>query len=389
MAKIYTFPELKESKLIYDRKTPSFGVIMTLMTLIFLIAAIVWAALSVKTYVVKATGLVTDENKLNIMNTVSAEVKTINVVEGQTVKQGDILLTLDGYQVELQIQQLSAMVELYQTRAHNTNKLVAFVNGYLLDDATTQVNPFDADDPSTSKLYADAETFISYVKSQQEAASGNQGGTTPDEGGTDGGTDGGTETEPFTQEKLDEVKGQYLSQQGIYSSLDEYMAQVTQYNSQIAMYSDSLEQYTVRATQDGVIHLTAGLTVGTMLQAGTLLGNITSGNQDNLQFDTTVSATDRSKLTVGSTVEIAVGGVMQTDYGVLTGKVTAISTDSTQTEDGNVYYVVTVRPDSTQLTDKKGNKVNLTVGMIGEVRIKYDQTTWLNWMIEQIGIKFN
>ena len=57
MSKIYTFNELKESKLIYDRKPPAFGAIMTLLSLIFVAVAITWAVLSPKTYVVKATGI--------------------------------------------------------------------------------------------------------------------------------------------------------------------------------------------------------------------------------------------------------------------------------------------------------------------------------------------
>lgn len=66
----------------------------------------------------------------------------------------------------------------------------------------------------------------------------------------------------------------------------------------------------------------------------------------------------------------------------------SIDNDSTQTEDGQVYYRVRVLPDKTELTDKKGNTVRLTTGMIGECRIKYDETTWLKWAIEQIGVKF-
>ena len=42
MDKIYTFSELKESKLIYDRKPPAFGIIMTLLTLIFVVGALLW-----------------------------------------------------------------------------------------------------------------------------------------------------------------------------------------------------------------------------------------------------------------------------------------------------------------------------------------------------------
>ena len=173
MARTYTFKELKESRLLYDRKPPMFGLIMTFLTLAFVVAALVWAALSAITYVVKATGLVADEKKTNIMNAVGGEVESISVVEGQAVKVGDTILTIDSYQVRLQIAQLQAMVDMYGDR---------------------------------------------------------------------------------------------------------------------------------------IVHLSAGLTQGTVLSAGTLLGSIVSGEQANLYIDTVVSATERSKLTVGSAVEIAVSG---------------------------------------------------------------------------------
>ena len=47
-----------------------------------------------------------------------------------------------------------------------------------------------------------------------------------------------------------------------------------------------------------------------------------------------------------------------------------------------------VIPDNTVLTDKGGNKINLQLGMLGECRIKYHETTWFNWIIEQIVGKF-
>lgn len=363
--KVYSYNEIKESKLIYDRKPPAFGVIMTLLTLVLLTGALLWAGLSVKTYVVKASGIVTHAGKVNLMNTVSGEVQTLAAQEGQAVNAGDVILTIDSYQVRLQIAQLRTLVELYDAKIAAVNKLIAFVNNYDLSDESTHVNPFDRNDSETAKLRGDADTFIMYVKQQQTAES----------------------EEEFTQEQLDSVKSSFLSQQSVYASLDEYTAQRVQQGGQLQMYTDSLDAYTVRAGRDGIVHLNAGLTVGTVLQAGTLIGSISGNDASGLQFDTVVSATDRSKLTVGSLVEIALGGVLQAEYGVLTGKVTAIDNDSTQTEDGTVYYRVTVKPDKTSLTDRKGNTIDLTVGMLAEVRIKYDETTWLKWIVEQIGIK--
>lgn len=179
-----------------------------------------------------------------------------------------------------------------------------------------------------------------------------------------------------------------MTQQSVYTLLDEYMMQKTNYESQREMYINSLEEYAIKAKVSGVVHLSTGLVEGTVLQAGVLLGNIESGNSEALIFDCMVGASERSKLDVNCNVEIGISGVSQYEYGVLLGEIVSIDNDSTQMEDGQVVYFLRVKPSSTCLQDKKGNKVSLHVGMIGEVRIKNELSSWMQWIIEQIGIKF-
>lgn len=102
MSGVYTYSELKESKLIYDGKPPVFGVIIIIVTLIFITAAIIWAGFSTKIYVVKASGLVSSESKVNVMNKMSGSIEKINVFEDDIVKKGDVLLEINTFQVELQ-----------------------------------------------------------------------------------------------------------------------------------------------------------------------------------------------------------------------------------------------------------------------------------------------
>jgi multidrug efflux pump subunit AcrA (membrane-fusion protein) len=372
MPKIYTYGELKESKIIYDRKPPAFGVIITFMTLIFLIASVCWAGFSTKTYVVKASGIVASENKINIMNKVSGSIDKINVVEGDTVAKGDVLVEMNSFQTELQITQILTMVDFYSSKVELLERLVLFVNNFRLDNVESRKNPFDNNNASEIKYYSDAQMFIDYVDGQEKAAQ-----EPPEDG---------DESEPFEQSDVDSVKGQFLSQH--YGTLDDAKAQVVQQQGQLKMYADSLVEYKIIAEQDGIVNLSARLTVGTMIQAGALLGTISAADKSILYFDTVISATDRAKIAVGDTVEIAVSGIMQSEYGVLKGKVTEIASNSTQTENGQVFYRVKIKPDTTQLKDKKGNVVDLTTGMLAESRIKYDETTWLKWAIEQIGVKF-
>ena len=58
-------------------------------------------------------------------------------------------------------------------------------------------------------------------------------------------------------------------------------------------------------------------------------------------------------------------------------------------EKGNVYFKVKVKLDKTYLADKKGEKVNLILGMVTETRVKYEKITYMKYFMEQIGIKLN
>ena len=66
------------------------------------------------------------------------------------------------------------------------------------------------------------------------------------------------------------------------------------------------------------------------------------------------------------------------------GRIISIDNDVTQKDDGQAYYRVKIKSEKSELRDKHGRVVQLELGMVGECRIKYDETTYLNWMIEQI-----
>jgi multidrug resistance efflux pump len=137
--KVYTINELKESSLIYNRRTPLSCTVITLITLIFLISAVIWAGVSVKTYIVKANGIITTENKVNIMNKVSGAIKTLNASEGQTVKSGDILFEINSFQIEIQIQQIQASIEYYELKLAAIKRLFVFINGLNLTTKTAKL----------------------------------------------------------------------------------------------------------------------------------------------------------------------------------------------------------------------------------------------------------
>ena len=65
--KVYNLNEITDSKILYDRKLPAFMTYIILIVTALIVAGVVWANKSVKTYMVKGQGLVVSENKFHIM----------------------------------------------------------------------------------------------------------------------------------------------------------------------------------------------------------------------------------------------------------------------------------------------------------------------------------
>lgn len=151
----------------------------------------------------------------------------------------------------------------------------------------------------------------------------------------------------------------------------------------------SLDEYKITAPQSGRIHLANQIINGMVIQAGNSIASITS-DTDKLVVETMLSSSERPMVHKGDEVSLAVAGLNQSEYGTVKGKITAIDQDaSVDNQKGNIYFKLIVKPDKTYLTDKKGEKVNLALGMVAETRVKYDKITYMKYFLEQIGVKFN
>lgn len=351
----YTYKELKESSLLMQKPMPKFGVIMTVMTLIFVAGIILLAGFNNKTYVVKAGGQIVNEDKVYIMNSVSGNIKSINVTEGQTANKNDVLIEFDTLQIDVQIAQIQAAINYLDLKIENQNRLLDFMAEYTLEDIDVKDNPFDKNIQEEKQCYDDAEYFIKSVKNA------------------------------ITEDEIYNARVQLSSQP--YQVISSYSYEKFNNEAKMQAYIDSLEDYKIKAETNGKVHFNTNLSSGMVLQAGTMIGSISGEDKELLYIDTIVDAANRSKLIVGSDVEIALSGIMQSEFGVLKGEVISIDNDSIQNDEGQVYYKLKIKPNSIVLSNKRNQEIELENGMVAECRIKYDETTWLNWALEQIGVK--
>lgn len=369
--KTYDLYEITDSRVLYDKKPPRFMIYIVLIVTALIVGFLIWADKSVKTYVVKGQGMVTTENKANVMAKVSGEVKDVKVTEGMDVKAGDVLLTIGSSDTDLQLQQVNSQLDY-------DNKRIALLER-AEKDATNGENNFNKNKSDELEFYNRLQD--GYAKDGEykvdEDALKKQG---------------------YTDDQIKQYKDQQKTKlnESYYDRIVGFTNEKTQFQtdkSKLEAQKSALEknqdQYKMLAPKSGKLHLNTPITKGMVLQAGNLIGSISS-NDDGLIVETLLSSTDRPRIHVKDDVSLAVAGLNQAEYGTVKGKVESIDQDANvDSQKGNVYFKVKVKPDKTFLQDKKGEKVNLTLGMVTETRVKYEKITYMKYFLEQIGIKFD
>lgn len=352
----YTYAEIKQSRIISEKKAPRFGMIIITITLVFLIGLLTASAFITKPYVVTFEGEITGNNVTNITNKVSGSITSINVENGDSVEVGDLLYTIDPTNVVSQIEQLNETLKIVNLKIDTTLLLIKYINNYDLLISETLLNPFNKDDLNEQKEYNFASEFNTYVIN-----------------------------ESLTQIEIEEIKPTYLVSHN--ATYDEYFIKKTETQSTIDFLTNTLDDYEVRATSHGLVYLNNEINVGTVVALGTTLGTLENGNIADFYIETLVDVASKNKLKIDDKVTITISGLNSKDFGTLDGTITEI-TEDTIVIDGILYYYVKVKPVTTSLKDKDDNVVFITCGMKASCVVTYDEATWLEWAMSQLGVEF-
>jgi multidrug resistance efflux pump len=368
---VYSLNEITDSKLLYDKKPPRFMNYIIVVVLALVICFLVWSTKSVKTFIVKGQGIVATEKKSNIMAKVSAEVKEVYIEEGKAVKEGDVLLVFNSPEPKYQIQQAEGQLDAINRRIELIKRAE--------NEATNWKNTFNKNNTDEAEFYN--KLVNSYVKLKEYNVD-----------------EEALKKQNYTDEQIKQYKDQSnVKKDQIYY---ETILNFTNERKQLEMekskleiqkeaVSQSTDEYKLYAPTSGKLHLNTKINKGMVLQGGSLLGTI-SDTEEDLIIESLIASSDRPRIHNNDEVSLAVGGLNQAEYGTLKGQVIAIDEDATiDNEKGNVYFNVKIKPEKTFLEDKKGERVNLTSGMVTETRVRYEKITYMKYFMEQIGVKFN
>ena len=178
----------------------------------------------------------------------------------------------------------------------------------------------------------------------------------------------------------------YSTMQSISQSITSAQSNVDNVQAQIDALNTGANDYYLYAPTSGVIHMDSPYKEGMVLSAGSPLATVASEN-DDLEIVAMVTVNDRPLLHVGDPCKIAITGLSEYSYGTLTGTVTAIDSDVTTSTSAS-YYKMTIKPDSTYVVSRSGDKVDLSNGMSVTASVEYDQVTYFEYAMEALGVLF-
>ena len=356
---IQNLDDLQDRRIMMDRDVPPYGYAFVILVGLFMIFLLVWSTRTNRIYVSQNSGTVQASNKTYIMSSYSGTLTELYISEGSYVNEGDLVAHIKSTDLDMQQDNLESQLKIYQTQVDQYNKLLQCIQ----DDT----NYFSETSVEDQPYYYQYETYKSQVEQKTFY------------------TDAQIKT--MMEQNQSEIQALYYStMQSISQSITSAQSNVDNVQAQIDALNTGANDYYLYAPTSGVIHMDSPYKEGMVLSAGSPLATVASEN-DDLEIVAMVTVNDRPLLHVGDPCKIAITGLSEYSYGTLTGTVTAIDSDVTTSTSAS-YYKMTIKPDSTYVVSRSGDKVDLSNGMSVTARVEYDQVTYFEYAMEALGVLF-
>ena len=365
---VQNLSDLQDRRIMMEKKLPPFGYAFLILVGVFMAFLVVWSTKTNRIYVSQNSGTVQASNKTYIMSSYSGSITELYISEGSYVNEGDLVAHIKSTDLDMQQENLESQKKIYQTQLDQYTKLLQCVQ----DDT----NYFSETDPEDQPYYYQYETYKSQVAQKTFDASAYQSAGYSD-----------TQIKTLMEQSQSELEALYYStMQTISQNITSAQTNVDNIQAQIDSLNNGTNDYYIYAPTSGTIHMDSPYKEGMVLSAGSALATVASEN-DDLEIVAMVTVSDRPLLHVGDPCKIAITGLSEYSYGTLTGTVTSIDSDVTSSTSGS-YYKMTIKPDTTYVVSKSGDKVDLSNGMSVTARVEYDQVTYFEYAMEALGVLF-
>lgn len=368
---IKSMEQLRDSRLMFDKKLPSFGYALIIIIALSMIAITVWSVFSYKNYIVVSQGVVTSNESNYVMPAYGGIIEASYMYEGKVVKEGDVLFTVKSTDYNLQEEQLLYSKAIYEEKVIKLNLLVKSIK----DDK----NYFDSSNTDDIFYYSSYENYKAQVAQNTIDVNTYK---------SYGYSEELIEQEVKKNEaKISEIYHSTLT--NVEMSIEDVNTQIAAIEAQLLAIKKGQAEYCVKANNSGVLHMMADYKEGMVVQAGNAIASITAENSDII-VEAYISTADRARIKENDTVQLAVDGLMQSVYGNISGVVVSIDRNITSMEgsngQSNNVFRIKIKPNNSYVIGNSGDKVNLSNGMSVEARITYNKVTYFQYLLEKLGL---
>ncbi len=318
------------------------GKVIIIGIALLLLVSIIWAALSKINVIVSGTGNISPQNSIvTIKSTISGVVSKINYSDGDYVKAGDLLVTLETENIDAQINKLEDSI--------NRLKVEAAIKNIYLEDVNKQVNVADYDDK-----YSDLINNI-ILENKLKLL----------------------ELERYNGETANIIKLQYITElSGKIAQID---GEIEGYENELKALKLQLENYQIKSPINGFISGMAVNSTGQMVTQADVLLQIVPADKP-LVFEGYIQDKDIANIKIGDVAKIKISAYSYSDYGDIDGRVTYISKSSYQIEEMGNVYKIEVEIDSEGFNEE----IKLMSGMSGTVEIDVGKRSVLDYFLKPI-----
>lgn len=154
--------------------------------------------------------------------------------------------------------------------------------------------------------------------------------------------------------------------------------------SQLKQLQQDIQQTTIRATASGIIQQMNLRNPGQVINAGDEIATIVPNNSD-LMVVANVAAQDIGNIQVNQDVQIKIDPCPYPDYGVLSGVVKTISPDAFVSESQDLYRV-NIKPEKSFVGTNK-HQCTIASGMNGDANIVTKQESVISFLLRKARLK--
>ncbi len=444
--KLYKIDDLKNSRIFFDKRPPKFLTIFIISVFFILIGALWICTVLPKNYIVEAQGTVTTEDNKYVGALSEGSVIEIKKQENEWIEKGDILFTIstgsEGVQseaIEKQLDQANEKqkaMDLYEkSLSEGINYLsneglqqeyygkMAYYLSVLEDENNTKTSTENELRKKQEKLQTKKDELtvlqneLSDLKKQQESITIENKTVEDDSEEVVSHNTENTDIQASISEKQSQIETKESEIESLETEIDQSSSQsygsqaqqtklqliselgtsrttletnIVELKAQLEAYAKQDNLTEVEASQSGYLHYLTGLKDGMSVQKGQVVAEISENKENQMMVEAYIQATDRSKVSVGDQVKVAIQGVNTQKYGTLSGKLTSIDSGTMTQESSNgniILYKCEVIINEKELVASNQEKIQVVKSMPVVARIIYEKETYMDWILEMLNFK--